>query len=264
MEATVREHGWDGDWFLRAYDAFGQKVGSQECDEGKIFIEPQGMCIMAGIGLEDGLAERTLAAVDKHLATRHGIVLLDPAYTHYYVQLGEISTYPPGYKENASVFCHTNPWIMIAEAKVGHGDKAFDYYHRINPSVREAIGDVHRSEPYVYAQTIAGKAAPTHGEAKNSWLTGTAAWNYAAITQWILGIRPTYEGLQVAPVIPAEWPGFQATRVFRGVTYRIDVRRTGPGNAVSLTVNGQAVAGDIVPLPVSGVSDVEVMVMVGG
>ncbi len=264
METAVRTHGWDGDWFLRAYDAFGQKVGSQECDEGKIFIEPQGMCIMAGIGLDDGLAERTLASVEKHLATRHGIVVLDPAYTHYYVELGEISTYPPGYKENASVFCHTNPWIMIAEAKVGHGDKAFDYYHRINPSVREAIGDVHRSEPYVYAQTIAGKAAPTHGEAKNSWLTGTAAWNYAAITQWILGIRPTYEGLQVAPVIPAEWPGFQATRVFRGVTYRIDVRRTGPGNAVSLTVNGQAVAGDIVPLPVSGVSDVEVMVMVGG
>ena len=170
------------------------------------------MCVMAGIGLDDGRAEQALASVAERLATPHGIVLQQPAYTHYYLNLGEISTYPPGYKENAGIFCHTNPWIMIAEAMAGHGDRALDYYLRINPSAREAISDVHRCEPYVYAQMIAGRDAPTHGEAKNSWLSGTAAWNYVAITQWILGIRPDYDGLRIAPVVPESWPGFKATR----------------------------------------------------
>ncbi len=263
MEAAVRAHGWDGAWFLRAYDALGGKVGSSECEEGRIFIEPQGMCVMAGVGLEDGLAEQALASVQGHLATQHGIVLLQPAYTHYQVHLGEITSYPPGYKENASIFCHTNPWIMIAEAMLGHGDQALNYYHRICPSARAAISDVHRCEPYVYAQTIAGKDAPSHGEAKNSWLTGTAAWNYVAVTQWILGIRASHDGLRIAPAIPASWPGFSATRQFRGVTYHIDVRRAGPGNAVGLTVDGQAVAGDVVPLPAAGTGEVRVVVEVG-
>jgi cellobiose phosphorylase len=252
MEATVQAHGWDGEWFLRAYDDFGQKVGSQECEEGQIFVEPQGFCILAGIGLEDGQAERALAAVEERLATPHGIILQQPAYSRYYVHLGEISSYPPGYKENAGIFCHTNPWIMIAEALVGHGDRAHDYYVRINPSAREAISDVHRCEPYVYSQMIAGRDAPTYGEAKNSWLTGTAAWNYVAITQWILGIRPTLTGLRVAPIIPGDWPGFKATRVFRGVTYHIAVERAGRGNKVSLKVEGQPVEGDVVPLPPDG------------
>ena len=252
MAQTVLEHGWDGEWFLRAYDYFGRKVGSEECEEGKIFIEPQGYAVMAGIGLEDGKAEQTLSSVEKHLATDHGIVLQQPAFSEYYVHLGEISSYPPGYKENAGIFCHNNPWIMIAETILGHGDKAFDYYSRICPSAREAISDLHRCEPYVYAQMIAGKDAPTHGEAKNSWLTGTAAWNYVAITQWILGIRPTYRGLQVAPVIPASWSGFKATRTWRGVTYVIEVERQGKGNEVSLVVDGQPVPGDVIPLPAHG------------
>ncbi len=199
MDETVRTQGWDGEWFLRAYDDFGRKVGSKECEEGKIFIEPQGFCVLAGIGLEDGLARKALDSVNKILATRHGIVLQQPAYSKYYLHLGEISSYPPGYKENAGIFCHNNPWIIIAEAMMGNGDRAFDYYLRINPSARERISQLHRCEPYVYAQMIAGKDAPTHGEAKNSWLTGTAAWNYVAITQFILGIRPTYGGLMVAP-----------------------------------------------------------------
>jgi cellobiose phosphorylase len=195
------------------------------------------------------MAGKALASVQDHLATPHGILLHQPAYSRYHLNLGEISSYPPGYKENASVFCHTNPWIMIAETLLGHGDRAHDYYLRINPSSREKFSDVHRCEPYVYAQTIAGRDAPSYGEAKNSWLTGTAAWNYVAITQWILGIRPTFQGLQIAPVIPAGWPGFSATRVFRGVTYYISVRRAGPGNTVSLVVDGQPLAGDLVPLP---------------
>jgi cellobiose phosphorylase len=262
MSAVTLEQGWDGDWFRRAYDDFRQPVGSKQCAEGQIFIEPQGMCVMAGIGVEDGRAAKALDAVGKHLATRHGIVLLQPAYTHYHLNLGEISSYPPGYKENASVFCHTNPWVMIAETRLGRGEQAYDYYRRINPSAREEISEVHRCEPYVYAQTIAGKDAPSHGEAKNSWLTGTAAWNYTAITQHILGIRPRLEGLQVQPVIPRAWSGFQAQRVFRGVRFHIVVQRAGPGGEARLTVDGQPLAGNIVPVP-AHTSDVYVLAEVG-
>jgi len=197
------------------------------------------------------------------LATPHGIVLQQPAYSRYYLHLGEISSYPPGYKENAGIFCHNNPWIMIAEARSGNGDAAFDYYLRINPSAREQISDLHRNEPYVYAQMIAGPDAPTFGEAKNSWLTGTAAWNYHAITQWILGIRPEYEGLRIAPVIPERWPGFRALRKFRGVTYDIRVRRVGTGNSVTLTGDGRALDGEIVPPPTDGRATVAVDVTIG-
>ncbi len=262
MSAVTLEHGWDGEWFRRAYDDFGHPVGSQECAEGQIFIEPQGMCVMAGIGVEDGRAARALEAVADRLATPHGIVLQQPAYSQYYIHLGEISSYPPGYKENAGIFCHTNPWVMIAETGLGNAERAFDYYQRINPSVREAISEVHRCEPYVYAQMIAGKDAATHGEAKNSWLSGTAAWNYTAITQHILGIRPTLEGLQVQPVMPRAWSGFQAQRVFRGVRFHITVRRVGEGNAVRLCVEGQPLEGSIVPVP-AGKTDVYVVAEVG-
>ncbi len=263
MEAVVMEHGWDGAWYMRAYDHFGAKIGSHECKEGQIFIEPQGMCSMAGIGSDKGFPERALESVAEHLATPHGIVLQQPAYTQYYIQLGEISSYPPGYKENAGIFCHTNPWIMIAEAKVGHGDRAHDYYLRINPSAREEISEIHRCEPYVYAQMIAGCDAPTHGEAKNSWLSGTAAWNYAAITQFILGIRPAYDGLEIAPVAPSSWQKFSLTRIFRGVTYAIEVERKREGNTVALTVDGQPVSGNLIPVPTDGRREVKVLVTLG-
>ncbi len=263
MAAIVLDSGWDGRWFLRAYDDFGNKVGSSECEEGRIFIEPQGICIMAGIGVDSGHSSQSLESVGQHLATEHGIVLHQPAYSRYYLHLGEISTYPPGYKENAGIFCHTNPWIMIAEAILGRGEEALDYYLRINPSVREEISDVHRSEPYVYAQMIAGRDAPTFGEAKNSWLSGTAAWNYVAITQWILGIRPTYEGLQIAPVVPDDWDSFQISRIFRNVMYDIHVQRIGPGIQVRLVVNGEEISGDTVPLPDSKVSEIQVQAFIG-
>jgi cellobiose phosphorylase len=258
MEKTVRSHGWDGEWFLRAYDDFGNKVGSKDCEGGKIFIEPQGVCVMAGIGLQDGLAKRALDSVNKRLATAHGIMLQQPAYSKYYLHLGEISSYPPGYKENAGIFCHNNPWVVIAETMVGNGDRAFDYYLRINPSAREKISQLHRCEPYVYSQMIAGKDAPTYGEAKNSWLTGTAAWNYVAITQYILGIRPTYGGLMVAPVIPSRWKGFSVSRVFQGVRYNINVRRKGKGNRVRLVVDGRVITGNVIPKPAVGVTQVVV------
>jgi cellobiose phosphorylase len=254
MAVTITEHGWDGAWFRRAYDFHGNVIGSDENDEGQIFIEPQGMCVIGGVGLDDGLAARALASVKERLASKHGIVLQQPAYSQYRLELGEISTYPPGYKENAGIFCHTNPWIMIAEAMVGNGDQAFDYYKRINPSAREEISDQHRCEPYVYAQMIAGPDAPTHGEAKNSWLTGTAAWNYVAITQWILGIRPDFDGLRVDPVLPADWEGFTATRRFRGATYEITITKQAGtrGRVRSLTVDGRQVAGTLLPLAPAG------------
>jgi cellobiose phosphorylase len=258
MSAMVAEHGWDGEWFLRAYDHYGNPVGSARNAEGKIFIEPQGMCVMGGIGLNGGsngsgsLAARTLTSVQERLATPHGIMLLQPAFTYYHVELGEISSYPPGYKENASVFCHTNPWLMIAAAMLGDGDTAFDYYRRINPSAREEISDTHRCEPYVYAQMIAGRDAPTHGEAKNSWLTGTAAWNFVAITQWILGIRPELTGLRVEPVLPSSWPGYTATRQFRGARYEITVRRESGAATSYLVVDGHRIERTLVPLAPPG------------
>jgi cellobiose phosphorylase len=263
MEAAICQSGWDGAWFRRAYDDEGKPLGSRDCKEGQIFIEPQGICIMAGVGLEDGRAVQALDSVGDRLGTPHGLVLLQPAYTRYYLQYGEISSYPPGYKENAGVFCHTNPWIVIAEALVGRGDRAMDYYLRINPSAREEISELHKCEPYVYAQMISGKDAPICGEAKNSWLTGTAAWNYIAVTQWILGIRPTYDGLQVSPVIPQDWEGFTAQRLYRGVKYDINVRRVGPGNQVNLAVDTKPIDGVVIPLPSGRVREVRVDVSVG-
>ncbi|MCJ7624876.1 MAG: glycosyl transferase [Anaerolineaceae bacterium] len=262
MEAAIWAAGWDGEWFRRAYDDYGMPVGSSENKEGKIYVEPQGVCVMAGLGIEDGRAQKALDSVAAHLATAHGIVLLQPAYSRYYLQYGEISSYPAGYKENAGIFCHTNPWIMIAETMLGRGDRALDYYLRINPSAREAISEVHKCEPYVYAQMIAGSDAPTHGEAKNSWLTGTAAWNYLAITQWILGIRPEIDGLRIAPCMPCTWDGFEAVRLFRGVRYKIKVERQGPGNEISLEVDGKAVEGTIIPLPRAGTQEVKIFAKV--
>jgi cellobiose phosphorylase len=249
MTAKTRRYGWDGAWFLRAYNHFGKEVGSKVCKEGRIFIEPQGLCTMAGIGVEDGLAATALKSVGKYLATQHGVVLLQPAYTHYQIELGEISSYPPGNKENASIFCHTNPWIMIAEAILGHGEQALDYYLRINPSAREAISEVHQCEPYCYAQTIAGKDADNFGAARNSWLTGTAAWNMVAVTQWILGIRPEYDGLRIDPCIPPSWDGFQIRRKFRGATYEIRVINPDHGSkgVASLTLDGMAQTGNLIP-----------------
>ena len=223
MERTVLDAGWDGRWFRRAYDAYGKPVGSRECAEGQIFIEPQGMCVMAGIGTATGQAQKAMDSVRERLDSRFGIVLLQPAYTKYYLNLGEISSYPPGYKENAGIFCHNNPWITCAETVLGHGDRAFETYRKICPAYLEPLSEIHRTEPYVYSQMVAGKDAPTFGEAKNSWLTGTAAWTFVSISQAILGIRPELSGLRVDPCIPADWEGFRVTRRFRGAEYRITV-----------------------------------------
>lgn len=261
---AVETHGWDGNWFLRAYDYHGEVIGSQANEEGKIFVEPQGMAIMAGIGLQDGKAHRALDSVAEHLATPHGIVLVQPAYSRYYPELGEIGSYPPGYKENAGIFCHTNPWMMIAETIAGSPDRAFDYYLRINPSARAHLSAVHRCEPYVYAQMIAGPDAATEGEAKNSWLTGAAAWNFVAITQWILGIRPEHGGLRIDPRLPTSWEGFTAVRRFRGATYDIEVTKPAgvEGRVTKVEVDGRAQSENLISPTLRG-SRVAVRVSLG-
>jgi cellobiose phosphorylase len=223
MVDVIKRHGWDGNWFIRAYDYYGRKVGSNENEEGKIFIESQGLCTMAGVGKEEGLCTKALDSVKERLDSKYGIVLNNPAFTKYYIEYGEISSYPAGYKENAGVFCHNNPWIMIGETVVGNGNRAWDYYKKICPSYLEEISDLHKTEPYVYAQMVAGKDAFKPGEAKNSWLTGTASWNFYAVTQFMLGIRPEFNGLLIDPCIPTDWKGFKATRKFRGSIYRIEV-----------------------------------------
>ena len=250
MVQAIKDHGWDGDWYLRAYDYYGKKIGSDENEEGKIFIESQGWCSMAEIGKEEGMVEKALDSVKEHLDCEYGIVLNYPAFSKYYIEYGEISTYPAGYKENGGIFCHNNPWIMIGETMIGRGDRAYEYYTKIAPSFLEEISDLHKVEPYVYCQMIAGKEAFKPGEAKNSWLSGTASWNFYAITQYILGVQPDYEGLRIDPCIPKDWDGFKMTRKFRGATYKIEVQNPSHvSKGVRETwVNGEKMSSNLVPL----------------
>lgn len=249
MINAVLESGWDGEWFLRAYDAQGQKVGSHECEEGQIFIEPQGFCVMAGIGVKEGLAAKALESVKEKLDTKYGIVLLQPAYTYYHLELGEISSYPEGYKENAGIFCHNNPWVSIAETVLGHGSRAFEIYKKICPAYLQEVSDLHRTEAYVYSQMIAGKDARRFGEAKNSWLTGTAAWTFTNVSQYILGIRPEFDGLCIDPCIPETMTEFTVTRHFRGAVYHIHVDNSAKSQKgiKTLLVNGTLVEGNMIP-----------------
>ena len=258
MVDAVKKHGWDGEWFLRAYDFYGNKVGSEENKEGKIFIESQGWCTMAGIGLESGLVEKSLDSVKNYLDCEHGIVLNYPAYTEYIVEYGEISTYPAGYKENGGIFAHNNPWVTIGETVLGRGDMAWEYYKKICPAYLEDRSELHKVEPYVYCQMTAGKEAFKPGEAKNSWLTGTAAWNWYAITQFILGIRPGYDGLEINPCIPKEWDGYEVNRKFRDADYKIIVSNPQHVNkgVGRITLNGTAIEGTVIPVQEPGSKNV--------
>jgi cellobiose phosphorylase len=258
MKKNVMESAWDGNWFLRAYDANGEKMGSKECEEGQIFIEPQGFAIMSEIGKEQGADKKTLAAIDERLNTKFGLVLNNPAFSKYYIQYGEISTYPGGYKENAGIFTHNNAWIICAAAYAGEGDQAFKYYSEIAPAFTEETSDIHKTEPYVYGQMIGGKDAGSDigrpgknfGQGKNSWLTGTAAWNMVAISQYILGVQPDFDGLKIDPSIPSAWDGFNITRKFRGNTYNITVKN--PDHVCkgikSVTVDGTKINGNVMPV----------------
>ena len=223
MCKAVEQFGWDGEWYLRAYDYYGNKVGSHENEEGKIFIESQGWCGMARIGAEQGLPEKALDSAAKLLNSEHGMVLNWPAYTTYHIELGEQSTYPAGYKENGGIFCHNNPWVIIAQTEAGRGNDAWNLYRKITPAWIQDQ-DLHKVEPYVYCQMVAGKEAAKPGEGKNSWLTGTAAWNWLTVSQHILGIRPTYKGLMINPCIPSDLKEFKVTRKWRDAEYVITVK----------------------------------------
>jgi cellobiose phosphorylase len=262
MSEAVKKYGWDGEWFLRAYDFYGNKVGSHENKEGKIFIESQGWCTMAGIGLEDGLVKQSLDSVKKYLDCEHGIVLNNPAFTEYVPEYGEISTYPAGYKENAGIFAHNNPWVIIGETVLGRGDEAWNYYRKICPAYLQDRQELHKVEPYVYSQMTAGKDAARPGEAKNSWLTGTAAWNWYAITEFILGIKPTLNGLMIDPCVPKDWKHYTVTRKYRGATYKISIFNANNVNkgVKSVTFNGQTLKDNLLPVaPLGSVNDVEVV-----
>ncbi|MCR5215991.1 MAG: glycosyl transferase [Lachnospiraceae bacterium] len=259
MKQTILNAGWDGEWFLRAYDANSNKVGSHECEDGQIYIEPQGFCVLAGVGLETGEAKKAMDSVEKILDTKYGIVLLQPAYKDYHLELGEVSSYPGGYKENAGIFCHNNPWITAAETVIGDANRAFETYTKICPAYIEDISEIHRTEPYVYSQMIAGKDAVRHGEAKNSWLTGTAAWTFLSASQFILGVRPALDGLQIDPCIPGQFKEISVNREFRGTKYHITIKNDHDAKkgVKELIVNGKKVEGDIIPVS----SDAEVDVV---
>ncbi len=263
MTTAIEGAGWDGEWFVRAYDANSNPVGSHTCEEGQIYIEPQGMCVMAGVGVDNGKAQKALDSVKERLDTKYGIVLLQPAYTKYHLELGEISSYPPGYKENAGIFCHNNPWIACAEAVMGHGDRAFEVFKKTCPVYLEEISEIHRTEPYVYCQMVAGCDAPSHGEGKNSWLTGTAAWTFTCISQYLLGIQPTLQGLQLNPCIPHDMAGYKLDRTYRGTTYHITFDNTaGVEKGVkSVVVDGSPIDGNILPL--TDKKEVNVVVTMG-
>ena len=249
MYDAILKDGWDGDWFVRAYDAYSHKIGSKECEEGQIYIEPQGFCVLAGVGVEEGLAKKALDSVKEKLDTKYGVMILQPAYTKYHLELGEVSSYPPGYKENAGIFCHNNPWVSIAETVIGRGSRAFEIYQKTCPAYVEEISEIHRTEPYVYSQMVAGADAKFHGEAKNSWLTGTAAWTFVNVSQYILGVYPTHTGLSVNPCVPAGFGDFEITRKFREGTYHIKV--VNPDNVEkgvkSVTVDGKPIEGCVIP-----------------
>ncbi len=235
MEEKICTAGWDGEWFLRAYDDSGKKVGSKECDDGKIFIETQGFGSMARIGSEKGFPEKSLDSVKKYLDTKYGIVILSPAYKDYHVELGEVSSYPPGYKENGGIFCHNNPWVIIGETLNGRADDAFEHYKKIAPSYVEEFSEIHKTEPYVYSQMIAGKEARNFGQAKNSWLTGTAAWNFVALSRYICGVRPEYEGLHIEPRLPSHIKKAEITRKFNGTKFIIEVENRNNNGKVLLS-----------------------------
>jgi cellobiose phosphorylase len=250
MRQNAMDNAWDGEWFLRAYDAFGKKIGSKENEEGKIFIESQGWCIIGGIGIKNGYAQKSLDSVKKYLWTDNGILLQQPAFSKYHLQLGEVSSYPPGYKENAGIFTHNNTWIQIAETILGNGDQAMKYYKSICPANKENHIDIYRCEPYVYSQMTAGRDAATPGEGKNSWLTGTAAWSFVSLSQYILGIRADYDGLIVDPCIPKEWSEFKVIRRFRNNIYNITVKNFQSLNkgVKKVFVEGKEIKGNKIPI----------------
>ena len=249
MTDNLNEYAWDEDWYLRAFDDSSRPLGTKKDKEGRIFLETQPWAVISGVGGEDR-SKRCMDSTREYLSTIYGLKLLHPPFYTYRPELGEISTYPAGLKENASVFCHPNPWAVIAEAMLGRGDRAFDYYKAILPSAQNNLAEVRKTEPYVYCQMVAGPDHNDFGEGKNSWLTGSAAWNFVAMSQWIIGVRPDYNGLIVDPTLPKKWKEVNVKLEFRNATYSISIKnRYGVSKGVKLLkVDNEIVKGNVVPI----------------
>ncbi|MBN2509981.1 MAG: glycosyl transferase, partial [Spirochaetales bacterium] len=261
MKQKVNEHGWDGEWYVRYFDETGEPIGSHKNDKGKIFVNGQSWPILAGYA-EGERAQKALESVNTHLNTEHGIKVSWPGYDGFDHRIGGVTTYPPGAKENGGIFLHTNPWVIIAETKLGHGDRAFEYYNQINPAAKDY--ELYECEPYCYAQNILANEHPQFGLARNSWLSGTASWTYVAATRYILGIQPGYDGLTIDPVIPGDWKEYTVFRRFRGADYHITVKNPGGVNrgVAGCTVDGTAIGSNTVPIAKAG-SVVKVEVVLG-
>jgi cellobiose phosphorylase len=263
MKSRVNERAWDGEWFVRYFQENGEPIGSSKCAEGKIYTNAQSWAVISGFA--DGERGRmALDAVEKHLNTKNGIKLSWPGYTRYDPEIGGVSTYPPGAKENGGIFLHSNPWVMIAETMTGNGNRAFQYYLQINPAAKNDDIDTYEVEPYVYAQNILADEHPQFGLGRNSWLSGTASWTYQAATQYILGIRPAYNGLIVDPCIPEDWKEFTVRRKFRAANYHIKISNPeGVCKGVArVLVNGKAIGSKVIPLYPAG-SDVHIEIVMG-
>lgn len=247
MKIRVNQAAWDGDWYIRYFDHDGSPIGSHQNEQGQIFSNAQSWAVLSGFAPPER-AKSALENVYQRLNTANGIKLSTPGFNGFDPTKGGVTTYPPGAKENGGIFLHANPWVIIAETMLGNGRRAYDYYRQINPAAKNEQIDTYECEPYVYPQNILGDEHPQFGLARNSWLTGTASWMYQAGTQYILGIRPVYDGLMIDPCLPETWDGFTAVRYFRGVRYEIKVENPQHINqgVRQMTVNGQLVSGNVV------------------
>ncbi|MFW5982233.1 MAG: GH36-type glycosyl hydrolase domain-containing protein [Halanaerobiaceae bacterium] len=252
LKENLSTKAWDGDWFIRAFLDSGRKLGSAESEQSKIFLNTQSWAVFSG-AYNDEKAVKAMDSVKKYLASEHGIVLNYPAFREFDEEVGAITSFPAGLKENAAIFCHANTWAVIAETMLGRGDRAFEYYRAYLPARHNDIADEYSMEPYVYSQFITGKEHEHHfGRARNSWLTGTAAWSFVAISQYILGVRADYDGLIVDPVIPQDWDSYKVYRCYRGKDFNIDVKN--PDNVSTgikeFKVNGELIEGNKIPLDI--------------
>ncbi|MBY9012333.1 MAG: glycosyl transferase [Candidatus Lokiarchaeota archaeon] len=219
----INKTAWDGQWYIRAFTDNGEVIGSKSNEEGKIFLNTQSWAILSKVApIDRGF--QCMDSVMENLVTKFGIKLLNPPYTRFYPELKGISTFPPGLKENGSIFCHSNPWAEIAECSLGRGDIAYEYFKKIALTSKNKIAEIHQTEPYIFSQMITGNDHPKFGAAKNSWLTGTASWTLKAATDWILGTRPEFHGLIIDPCIPKKWNKFRVIRHFRKAIYDIHVQ----------------------------------------
>jgi cellobiose phosphorylase len=253
MKARVNEHAWDGEWYVRYFDAEGVSLGSSKNSHGQIYLNGQSWAVISGMAT----AERSKKAMESartKLNTKNGLKLSTPGFNGFDPTKGGITTYPPGAKENGGIFLHTNPWVMIAETILGNGDRAFEYYDQINPVKKNSVIDEYECEPYVYPQNILGDEHPQFGLARNSWLSGTSSWTYQAATKYILGIMPVFGGLMIDPCIPKAWDGFSIERKFRGAQYNINVLNPShiSKGISSVKVNGKQIDGNVVPVASKG------------